>query len=179
MRDGGMRDVVADLKVGIAACLRLQDIQQARGHDHQFAIVMLLRDVDQRVVALGFEFAVIFRAAGGDAGDEALGGEIRAEAAQHLGVEFVAEVEDVTRVRIEHEDHLDAVMIGALLHPAHAFGEAVPIRLLVLEGQQRGDAKAGLRFVIDEGFLAGVGPDGVAPGRGGFQIGSGGDEVHD
>ena len=170
MREAGADEMLGDLEVSIAARLVLQRVEQLAGHDHHLAVVMLLRDVQQRPVALGFEGGVVLCAACRHACDETLLWKFRAETLQHLGVQFIAEVKDVPGVCIEHEDHLHAVVRAALLHPAHAFGKAVPVRLLVLEGQQRGHAEAGLRGVIDEFLLAGVGPDRFVPGGGGLEV---------
>ena len=176
MRDAGTDQMLGDLEVGVAPWFVFQRVEQLAGHDHHLAVVMLLRDVEQRPVALRFEGGVILRTASRDAGDEALLRKLRAKALQHLGVEVIAQIEDVARVRIQHEDHFDTVMLAALLHPAHAFCEAVPVRLLVLEGQQRGHAQTRLRAVIDEFLLARVGPDRLVPGGGRLEIGGIGNE---
>ena len=119
---------------------------------------MRLHDVQERTVALSLEGGVVLRAAGGDAGDEAHVGEGQPELAEHLGVHFVVEVEDVTCVGVEYRHEFDTVMIGGGLLPADLGHEALPVGLSVLEGQEHRRAQAGLGAVVDEGFLGRPGP---------------------
>ena len=170
MCEAGAGEVLGDLEVGVASRLVFQRVEQLAGHDHHLAVVMLLCDVEQRPVALGFEYGVVFRAACRHARDETLLRELRTEALQHFGIEVVAEIKDVPCVRIEHEDHLHAVMRGALLHPAHALGKAVPVGFLIFKRQQRGHAEAGLGGMIHQFLLARVGPDRFIPRGGRLEV---------
>ena len=87
------------------------------------------------MVSLGFEVRIIFSAARRNTCDEFLIRKLSAESAQHLTVELIAQFENVARIRIEYENKLHAEMIAAGDHPAHAFGEAFPVWLLILEWQ--------------------------------------------
>ena len=125
---------------------------------------MLLHDVDQRTVALHFEARVILSTSRGNTCDELRGRKLRAETAQHFGIKRIIEIEDVARVRIQHDDDFHSEMICRGLHPADARHKSFPVRLLITKRQKCRSAEARLARVIDEFFLAGPGPLGVQPG---------------
>ena len=176
MNDGRADAVLGDLKVGVASGFGFEDVEQARGPDHDFAVVVRLGEIEQRVIARGMEVIVFLSTARGDAGDEALSGEGLAEAFQHLGIHVVVEIEDVTGVRIQDEDHLYTIVLSGTKHPGDAALEAIPVRLFVFEGQQRSHTEAWFAEVIRQRFFGDGGPLGFRPCRGGREVFGIGDE---
>ena len=86
MHDTRADEPFRDLVVAVAATFGVERVQPLRRHDHHFAVVVRLDEIQQRAVAFGLEGGIVLRAAGGDAGDETHIREGEAELTEYLGV---------------------------------------------------------------------------------------------
>jgi len=153
MHDAGADEPFGDLVVAIAAAFGVQGVQALGGHDHDLAVLVRLDDVDEGPVAFRFEHRVLGGAPRGHARDELAAGEGGAEAAEHLGVHRIIEVEDITRIGVQDRHQFHAVAFGGGVLPAQGGRKAVPVRLSVLEGQEGGGAEPSLGAVVDQRLL--------------------------
>ena len=180
MHDAGADEPFGDLVVAIAAAFGVQRVQPLGRHDHDLAVLVRLDDVDQGAVAFGLERGVLGGASGGHARDELAAGEGRPEAPEHLGVHHVVEVEDVTRVGVQDRDQFHAVAFGGRVLPLEGRGEAIPVGLLVLEGEEGGGTEPRPGAVVGELFLGRPRPFRRRPRRGRGEVLWAGDErLHD
>ncbi len=175
--EGGAGDELGDGEIAVASRFGVEFVEPLRRHDHDLGIVVGLREVEERQIAIGAKAGVLLRAAGGDARDEPVAGKGVAEAPKDIGIEGVVEVEDIAGIGVEDRDELDAIMGGGVHHPLQAAHEAVPVRASAGEREQRGGAQPRLARMGDHFLLGGPGPDGVGPGGAGFEIRGIGDEV--
>ena len=102
MHQRRMCQVLRNLVIRIPPPLRPQLVQQPRGHDHHFAILMRLHQVNQPPVTLRPELPITLHSPRRHPRNEPLPRKFLTEPPQHFPVQLIAQIEYVPGVRIQH-----------------------------------------------------------------------------